>query len=100
MTTTIDEQTSAIQVLSRAPVTLPGETGLIPVTVANDLDPDVETADAHITSELVYAAQRWSLEEATEAMAAKARTIGPGLRFSCSMRSLRRMAERTMWAPI
>ena len=36
--------------------------------VADDLDPDVETADAHITSELVYAAPRWSLEEATEAM--------------------------------
>jgi hypothetical protein len=38
VTSTIDEQTSAIQVLSRAPVTLPGETGVIPVTVANDLD--------------------------------------------------------------
>ncbi|MGD9954554.1 MAG: DUF6049 family protein [Candidatus Nanopelagicales bacterium] len=38
VTTTIDEQTSAVTVLSRAPVTLPGETGVIPVTVANDLD--------------------------------------------------------------
>lgn len=38
VTATIDEQTSAIQVLSRAPVTLPGESGVIPVTVANDLD--------------------------------------------------------------
>jgi CBS domain-containing protein len=36
--------------------------------VAEDLDPDVETADSHLTSELVYAAPRWSLEEATEAM--------------------------------
>lgn len=36
--------------------------------VAMDLDPDVETADAHLTSELVYAAPRWTLEEATEAM--------------------------------
>ena len=36
--------------------------------VAEDLDPDVETADAHLTSELVYAAPRWTLEEATEAM--------------------------------
>ena len=34
--------------------------------VADDLDPDVETAGAHITSELVYAAPRWTLEEATE----------------------------------
>lgn len=38
VTSTIEEQTSAVQVLSRAPVTLPGETGVIPVTVANDLD--------------------------------------------------------------
>ena len=36
--------------------------------VADDLDPDEETAGAHITSELVYAAPRWSLEEETEAM--------------------------------
>jgi CBS domain-containing protein len=36
--------------------------------VAEDLDTDVETAGAHITSELVYAAPRWTLEEATEAM--------------------------------
>ena len=35
---TIDEQSSAVQVLSRAPVSLPGESGVIPVTVANDLD--------------------------------------------------------------
>jgi hypothetical protein len=38
VTTTIDDQTSAVTVLSRAPVTLPGESGVIPVTVANDLD--------------------------------------------------------------
>ena len=36
--------------------------------IAGDLDADVETADTHITSELVYAAPGWSLEEATEAM--------------------------------
>ena len=36
--------------------------------VADDLDPDVELAGTHITSELVYAAPRWTLEEATEAM--------------------------------
>jgi CBS domain-containing protein len=36
--------------------------------VAEDLDVDVATAADHLTSELVYAAPRWSLEEATEAM--------------------------------
>jgi CBS domain-containing protein len=36
--------------------------------VAADLDLDVEPADEHLTTELVYAAPRWSLEEATEAM--------------------------------
>ena len=36
--------------------------------VAKNLDPDAETADAHITAELVYAAPQWSLEDATEAM--------------------------------
>ena len=36
--------------------------------VADDRDPDVETAGGHLTSELVYAAPRWTLEEATEAM--------------------------------
>ena len=34
----IDAQTSRVQVLSRAPVTLPGDVGTIPVTVGNDLD--------------------------------------------------------------
>jgi hypothetical protein len=34
----LDEQTEKVSVLSRAPVTLPGESGVIPVTVANDLD--------------------------------------------------------------
>jgi hypothetical protein len=34
----IDEQTEKVRVLSRAPVTLPGESGAIPVTIANDLD--------------------------------------------------------------
>ncbi|MFC6239390.1 DUF6049 family protein, partial [Longivirga aurantiaca] len=38
VTTTIDEESGAVQVLSRAPVSLPGESGVIPVTVANDLD--------------------------------------------------------------
>lgn len=38
VTTTIDDQTSSVTVLSRAPVSLPGESGVIPVTVANDLD--------------------------------------------------------------
>ena len=33
----IDEQTEKVMVLSRAPVTLPGDSGVIPVTVANDL---------------------------------------------------------------
>jgi CBS domain-containing protein len=36
--------------------------------VAAELDPDVESADQHLTTELVYAAPRWTLEEATEAM--------------------------------
>ncbi len=34
----IDAQIAQVQVLSRAPVTLPGDSGVIPVTVANDLD--------------------------------------------------------------
>ncbi len=34
----IDAQIAQVHVLSRAPVTLPGDTGVIPVTVANDLD--------------------------------------------------------------
>jgi hypothetical protein len=38
VTTTIDDQTASVTVLSRAPVSLPGESGVIPVTVANDLD--------------------------------------------------------------
>ena len=36
--------------------------------VAADLDPDTESAGSHLTTELVYAAPRWTLEEATEAM--------------------------------
>ena len=34
----IDTQTAAVRVLSRAPVTLPGDEGTIPITIANDLD--------------------------------------------------------------
>ncbi len=34
----IGAQTSAVRVLSRAPVTLPGDEGTIPITIANDLD--------------------------------------------------------------
>ena len=34
----IASETALVQVLSRAPVTLPGDSGTIPVTVANDLD--------------------------------------------------------------
>ena len=34
----IDAQIARVHVLSRAPVTLPGDSGVIPVTVANDLD--------------------------------------------------------------
>ncbi len=34
----IDQQVARVHVLSRAPVTLPGDSGVIPVTVANDLD--------------------------------------------------------------
>jgi hypothetical protein len=34
----IDAEVNRVQVLSRAPVTLPGDSGTIPVTVANDLD--------------------------------------------------------------
>jgi len=34
----IDAQVARVRVLSRAPVTLPGDEGTIPVTVANDLD--------------------------------------------------------------
>ncbi len=34
----IDAQIAQVHVLSRAPVTLPGDSGVIPVTVANDLD--------------------------------------------------------------
>lgn len=36
-TAQIERQTGLVQVLSRAPVTLPGDSGVIPVTVANDL---------------------------------------------------------------
>lgn len=36
--TEIDAQVARVHVLSRAPVTLPGDSGVIPVTVANDLD--------------------------------------------------------------
>jgi hypothetical protein len=38
VTATIAGQVARVRVLSRAPVTLPGDTGTIPVTVANDLD--------------------------------------------------------------
>jgi hypothetical protein len=34
----IDGEVARVHVLSRAPVTLPGDSGVIPVTVANDLD--------------------------------------------------------------
>jgi hypothetical protein len=34
----VDAQIDQVKVLSRAPVTLPGDSGVIPVTVANDLD--------------------------------------------------------------
>ena len=34
----IDAEVARVRVLSRAPVTLPGDSGTIPVTVANDLD--------------------------------------------------------------
>jgi hypothetical protein len=34
----IDTEVARVRVLSRAPVTLPGDSGTIPVTVANDLD--------------------------------------------------------------
>ncbi len=37
-TATVAAQTAAVHVLSKAPVTLPGDSGVIPVTVANDLD--------------------------------------------------------------
>jgi len=37
-TAAITEQVARVRVLSRAPVTLPGDAGTIPVTVANDLD--------------------------------------------------------------
>ena len=37
-TSQIADQTRLIRILSRAPVTLPGDSGKIPVTVANDLD--------------------------------------------------------------
>jgi CBS domain-containing protein len=36
--------------------------------VAADLDPDAESADQHLTTETVYAAPTWTLEQATEAM--------------------------------
>ena len=38
LTKQIDTQIAQVKVLSRAPVTLPGDSGVIPVTVANDLD--------------------------------------------------------------
>ncbi len=34
----IDTQTAAVRVISKAPVTLPGDEGTIPITIANDLD--------------------------------------------------------------
>ncbi|HET7901504.1 MAG TPA: DUF6049 family protein [Candidatus Nanopelagicales bacterium] len=36
--TSIGSQTAAVHVLTRAPVTLPGDEGTIPITIANDLD--------------------------------------------------------------
>ncbi|MFN8167927.1 MAG: DUF6049 family protein [Candidatus Nanopelagicales bacterium] len=38
LTRQVDAQIAQVRVLSRAPVTLPGDSGVIPVTVANDLD--------------------------------------------------------------
>lgn len=35
---TIDAQTAGVRVISKAPVTLPGDEGTIPITIANDLD--------------------------------------------------------------
>jgi CBS domain-containing protein len=37
-------------------------------SVAAGLDPDAETVAAHLTSDVVYAAPSWSLEEAAAAM--------------------------------
>ena len=38
MTSIVDAQTAKVSILSRAPVTLPGDEGIIPITIANDLD--------------------------------------------------------------
>src|SRR3954465_7941540 len=38
------------------------------LALADGVDPDVETVAAHLTTEIVYAAPGWSLEQAAEAM--------------------------------
>jgi CBS domain-containing protein len=38
------------------------------VAIGNGLDPDTETAGAHLTSDLVFAAPEWTLDEAAQAM--------------------------------
>ena len=38
VTSIVDAQTAKVSILSRAPVTLPGDEGIIPITIANDLD--------------------------------------------------------------
>ena len=38
------------------------------VALADGVDPDTETVASHLTSEIVYAAPGWSLEQAAEAM--------------------------------
>jgi CBS domain-containing protein len=38
------------------------------VALADGADPDVETVAHHLTSEIVYAAPAWTLEQAAEAM--------------------------------
>ncbi|GAA2952336.1 CBS domain-containing protein [Streptomyces enissocaesilis] len=39
------------------------------VSVGSDQDPDLETAGAHTTTDVVFAAPSWTLEEAAQAMA-------------------------------
>ena len=58
-----------------AAVVLDGDAGLgilterdILTSLARDQDPDHETADAHTTPDVVFAAPTWTLEEAAEAM--------------------------------
>lgn len=55
----VDPDTSGIGILTERDILL---------AIGAGQDPDAETASAHLTGELVFAAPTWTLEEAAEAM--------------------------------